>query len=88
LGQLDIPAGAVELVLLDGHSAGLDARVRDGARVSLYPVFEAFDVAPLLRVHGEPLREPRFVCDTHLGKLGRRLRLLGFDTVLAQDATG
>lgn len=22
----------------------------------------------------------RFLCDSHLGKLGRRLRLLGFDT--------
>ncbi|WP_462330092.1 Mut7-C RNAse domain-containing protein [Thiohalocapsa halophila] len=88
LDKLDIPPSAVELVLLDGQSAGLEATVDEGARVSLYPVFEAFDVAPLLRVHDGPLREPRFVCDAHLGKLGRRLRLLGFDTVLAQDATG
>ncbi|WP_295878383.1 Mut7-C RNAse domain-containing protein [uncultured Thiohalocapsa sp.] len=35
-----------------------------------------------------PQHRPRFLCDTHLGKLGRRLRLLGFDTVLAQDITG
>lgn len=31
---------------------------------------------------------PRFLCDSHLGKLGRRLRLLGFDTLLAQDFAG
>ena len=31
---------------------------------------------------------PRFLCDSHLDKLGRRLRLLGFDTRLARDATG
>ena len=88
LDKLDIPPSAVELVLLDGQSAALEATLHDGARVSLYPVFEAFHVAPLLRLHAGPLREPRFVCDAHLGKLGRRLRLLGFDTVLAQDATG
>ncbi|MCG6943692.1 MAG: Mut7-C ubiquitin/RNAse domain-containing protein [Thiohalocapsa sp.] len=88
LAALGIPPADVELILVDGASAGLDAPVADGARLSLYPVFERFDVAPLLRLRDTPLRTPRFLCDTHLGKLGRRLRLLGFDTLLAQDASG
>jgi uncharacterized protein len=29
--------------------------------------------------------EPRFICDVHLGKLARRLRLLGFDTIYRND---
>jgi uncharacterized protein with PIN domain len=32
-----------------------------------------------------PLREPRFLCDTHLGRLARTLRLLGFDTVYGHE---
>lgn len=28
---------------------------------------------------------PRFICDVHLGKLARRLRLLGFDTIYRND---
>jgi uncharacterized protein with PIN domain len=88
LTALGIPAGDVELVLVDSGSVGRDAPIPDGARISLYPVFERLDVAPLLRLRDAALREPRFLCDAHLGKLGRRLRLLGFDTLLAQDTTG
>lgn len=29
--------------------------------------------------------EPGFICDVHLGKLARRLRLLGFDTIYRND---
>jgi uncharacterized protein len=54
--------------------------VRDGDRIAVYPVFEAFDIAPLAFVRSAPLREPRFAADAHLGTLARHLRLLGFDT--------
>src|ERR1019366_10339227 len=59
----------------------------DGARVSVCPVFEALDVTPVVRLRSRPLREPRFVLDVHLGKLARRLRLLGFDAVRRRAAT-
>jgi uncharacterized protein with PIN domain len=36
-------------------------------------------------VRPQPLREPRFVLDTHLGRLAAYLRLLGFDTVYRND---
>jgi hypothetical protein len=88
LAALGLSTDAVELALIDGSSVDLDASVPDGARVSLYPAFEAFDIGPIQRLHEAPLRQPRFLCDAHLDKLGRRLRLLGFDTVLAEDATG
>jgi uncharacterized protein with PIN domain len=31
---------------------------------------------------------PGFICDVHLGKLARRLRLLGFDTIYRNDLEG
>ncbi len=86
---LGVPHTEIEVILADGRSVDLAYRPGDGERISVYPVFESLDVSPLLRLRPYPLREIRFVADAHLGKLARRLRLLGFDTLLAphpQDA--
>jgi uncharacterized protein with PIN domain len=53
--------------------------------VSVYPVFEAFDITPLARLRPRVLRTPRFVLDAHLGTLARYLRLLGFDALYRND---
>jgi uncharacterized protein with PIN domain len=80
-----VPHTEIELVLRNGESVDLEARVGDGDRLAVYPVFESFDVAPLVRLRAAPLRELRFAADAHLGRLARDLRLLGFDTVFAND---
>ena len=80
-----VPHTEIELVLRNGESVDLEARVEDGDRLAVYPVFESFDVAPLVRLRTAPLREPRFLADAHLGRLARDLRLLGFDAVFAND---
>jgi uncharacterized protein with PIN domain len=84
---LGVPHTEVELVLVNGQSVDFSYRMRDGDRVSVYPVFEAFDVTPLLRVRPEPLRVTRFVADAQLGGLARLLRMLGFDTHYDNRAT-
>lgn len=78
---LGVPHVEVDIVLANGHSVGLDYRLHPGDRIAVYPVFESLDITPLVRLHGRPLRDPKFVVDIHLGKLARLLRLLGFDTV-------
>ena len=81
-----VPHTEVEIVLAGDTSIGWDYRPRAGERVSVFPVFEAFDVRPLVRLRPAPLRETRFVLDGHLGALARRLRLLGFDCLYDTDA--
>lgn len=76
-----VPHTEVELIVVDGRSVGFDYQVQDGDRIGVFPVFESFDVSPLVRLRPEPLRDTRFVADVHLGRLARFLRLLGFDTV-------
>ena len=76
-----VPHTEVDLVLVNGVSRGFDWRVQDGDHISVYPVFEAFDIAGVTRLRPEPLREPRFVLDIHLGKLAAYLRMAGFDTL-------
>jgi len=78
---LGVPHTEVELVLVNGESAGFDQLLEDGDRVSVYPKFERFDISPLLRVREKPLRRLRFVADAHLGGLARLLRMAGFDTL-------
>ena len=82
---LGVPHTEVDLVLVDGQSVDFSYLVQEGDRISVYPVFEAIDIASLVRVRPDPLREPRFVLDTHLGQLASYLRMLGFDTLYRND---
>ena len=87
LEALGVPPRKVELILVNGESVDFGRRLRDGDRVSVYPVFESFDVSEQLRVRDQPLRDPRFVLDAHLGKLASYMRMLGFDTLYKNDYT-
>jgi len=73
------------VILVDGVSVGFDHVLRGGERVAVYPVFERFDISPILRLRPAPLRVTRFIADVHLGTLARYLRLLGFDTAWSND---
>lgn len=85
IGREGVPIEAVELVLADGCSVGLDYAPNEGERLAIYPVFEAFDLDGLRRIHTHPLRKPRFAADAHLGKLAAYLRMVGFDTLYRND---
>jgi len=80
-----VPHTEVEIILVNGQSVGFSHIVQDGDRISVYPVFESLDVTPLIRLRPEPLRIPKFVLDTNLGRLARYLRLLGFDCLYEND---
>ena len=79
--SLGIRENEIDVALMDGVSSSLGEELHDGARLSLYPVFETFDVAGLTRVRDEPLREPRFILDVHLGKLASFMRMMGYDAM-------
>ena len=76
-----VPHTEVDLILANGESVAFSYRVADGDRISVYPVFESFDISSVERVRPQPLRRVRFVLDGHLGSLARCLRLLGFDSL-------
>jgi deoxyribonuclease V len=85
LTDLGIPSSKVDLVLAGDVSVGLTHRIRDGGRISVYPVFERLDVAGVTELRGEPLRSPRFFAGRSLEPLAAHLRLLGFDTEVSED---
>jgi hypothetical protein len=83
--SLGVPHTEVDLILANGESVDFSYVLRDGDRISVYPVFEALDITPLVRVRPRPLRQPRFVLDTHLGRLAVYLRIAGFDALYQND---
>ena len=84
--SLGVPHVEIDLILVNGTSVEFGHRVQAGDRISVYPVFESLDIAPLVRLRPKPLRTIAFVTDVHLRKLARLLRLLGFDTSWDADA--
>ncbi len=78
--SLGVPHTEIDLILVNGESVDFSYIVQPEDRVSVYPMFESLDISPLARLRPAPLRNPRFILDTHLGKLAKYLRLLGFDT--------
>jgi len=83
--SLGVPHTEVELILVNGQSVDFQYQVRDRDEISVYPVFESFNISPLLRLRDKPLRHLHFVADSNLGKLSQYLRLLGFDCLYRND---
>jgi uncharacterized protein len=89
--NLGIPHTEVDLLLLGGLPVGFGHRVRDADRFEVHPVprIDRTPAAPPpwleARLQPRPLARDRFVCDRHLGRLARLLRLLGFDTLYGND---
>jgi uncharacterized protein len=79
--SLGVPHSAVDLVLVNSEPAGFSQIINNGDYISVYPVFESFDISGITFNRKKPLRITRFVLDAHLGRLARQLRMLGFDSV-------
>ena len=80
-----VPHTEVELIIVNGESVGFDYQLQGNDRVAVFPVFKELNVNALLRLRGPISSDPRFVLDVNLGKLVKRLRLLGFDSVYRND---
>jgi uncharacterized protein with PIN domain len=81
--SVGVPHTEIDLILVDGKSVDFTHLLRGGERVAVYPMFEALDISPVVRLRPRQLRDPRFVADVNLGKLARHMRMAGFDTLWA-----
>jgi len=77
---IGVPHAEVDLILVNGISKGFNYLVQDSDEISVYPVFESFDITDVQHLRPKPLREPKFIADVHLGSLARYMRMAGLDT--------
>ena len=80
-----VPDSAVDLILVNGRAVNFSYALTENDRVSVYPVFETFDISSITKLRDTPLRDLKFICDVHLGRLAKYLRMLGFDTWYEND---
>ena len=77
--DLGVPHTEIDLILVNGNSVDFNYILQDEDRVSVYPVFESFDIANVTRLRKIPLRRPRFIGDINLGDVVKYMRGLGLD---------
>ena len=77
--EFGVPPTKVDLILINGKSVDFNTIFQDGDRVSVYPVFESFNIQNVTLLRKFPLRQSRFIADIHLKDIVRPMRMLGFD---------
>ncbi len=84
---IGVPHPEVDLILVNGKSVDFSYIVQHKDDVSVYPVFESFDISQVTKLREKPLRSVKFILDVHLGKLAVYLRMFGFDTLYSNNFT-
>jgi uncharacterized protein with PIN domain len=79
--SLGVPHTEVDLILVNGKSVNFKYLINDGDHISVYPVFESFNITEVQHLRPKSMRKSKFVADVHLGKLTRYLRMMGFDVL-------
>ena len=76
-----VPHPEIDLILVNGAPVTFSYKIQNEDHISVYPEFELLDISSVCRLRPRPLREPKFITDRNLGRLVRKMRLLGFDTL-------
>jgi uncharacterized protein with PIN domain/sulfur carrier protein ThiS len=80
-----VPHIEVDLVLVNGKPVDFGFLVQDNDKISVYPVFESFNISSVNALRNKSLRKTAFILDVHLGRLKKYLRWMGFDTLYRND---
>jgi hypothetical protein len=79
------PHPEIELLVVNGTSVGWDYIVQPNDSIEAYPDYAKNNIPNKVQLIPPYPHKPRFVLDTHLGKLANYLRMLGFDTLYRND---
>ncbi len=64
-----------------------DYIIQTDDRISVYPVFERFNIKNVTQVRSQPLRRPKFITDAGLEELADQMNTLGLDVVCHASGT-
>jgi len=77
--EFGVPPTEVDLILINGKSVDFNYVIKDGDRVSVYPVFESVNIQNISLLRSFPLRRIQFIADIHMERIVKPMRMLGFD---------
>lgn len=84
--SLGVPHPEVFVILVNqGEAVDFSYLVQPGDQIHVYPLSYLATLAPAIQAGPPPPPAPRFILDTHLGRLAAHLRMLGFDTLYRND---
>ncbi len=78
--SIGVPHIEIDMILVNGSSVDFSYIVQDKDEISVYPMFESFDISNVQHLRAKPLRNPKFIADVQLGTLAKYMRMLGLDT--------
>lgn len=79
------PHPEVALVVVNGRSVDWDYIVKHGDKVEAYADTDAITLDKKISLIPSYEGKPKFILDTHLGRLASYLRMMGFDTLYRND---
>jgi hypothetical protein len=82
-----IPPEKVDLVLVNGMPVNFQYILKDGDRVSVYPVFDRLNIQNVSLLRKFPLRRIQFIADVDLKDIVQPMRMLGFDMIFSPSYT-
>ncbi|MEA2104936.1 MAG: Mut7-C RNAse domain-containing protein [Candidatus Cloacimonadota bacterium] len=82
-----VPHTQVDLIIVNRNSVNFSYIVKNDDEISVYPVFETFDIKNATHLQQSPLRKTKFILDGNLHKLVHYMRMLGFDTEFANQVS-
>lgn len=83
--SIGVPHTEIDLIIVDGVSVDFSHPIAGGEQISVYPLSVKPDISARIHNQPEPLSDPRFVLDVHLGRLAVYLRMVGFDCLYRND---
>lgn len=85
--SLGVPHPEIDLIIVKGKSVDFEYIVQNGDDVHIYPIpyYESHPLTDKIRLIPPYVGRPRFILDTHLGRLASYLRMMGFDTLYRND---
>jgi hypothetical protein len=88
VAELGVPHTEIDLILVNGNSVDFKYTLQDEDRISVYPVFESFNITEVTRLRKTPLRRNKFIADINLGNIVRYMRALGLDFYYNSSLSG
>lgn len=79
------PHPEIELVTANGISVDWGYIVQPNDDIHAYPDFDTLDIPNKVQLIPDYPGKPRFILDTHLGRLASYLRMMGFHTLYEND---